>query len=69
MKYKIYHHSDTTLSLPCIKEYIHPVEMGFVQYQILWEDSQGFINSRGPFKSLKGAELVLNQMIELERSV
>lgn len=67
MKYKVYYHSDSVLSLPCIKAYINPIEMGLTQYQILWEDSQGLINVQGPFKSLEGAEDILNKMIELEK--
>ena len=66
MEFNIYT-SENQISLPCIKQYIHPLDMGEIRYQILWKDDLGRIQIEGPFFDLSKAEEILKNKLELEK--
>lgn len=66
MGFKIYT-SENQISLPCIKQYIHPLGMGEIRYQILWKDALGMIHVEGSFTDISKAEEMLKNKLELEK--
>lgn len=68
MTFKIYE-SENQISLPCIKQYIHPLGMGEIRYQILWKDDLGKIQIEGPFSDISKAVETLKNKLELEKIV
>lgn len=66
MIFKIYE-SENQISLPCIKQYIHPLGMGEIRYQILWKDDLGRIQIEGPFFDLSKAAETLKNKLKLEK--
>lgn len=65
MTFKIYE-SENQISLPCIKQYIHPVGMGEIRYQILWKDDLGKIQVEGPFSNISKAVETLKNKLKME---
>lgn len=68
MVLKIYD-SEDQISLPCIKQYLHPLGMGEIRYQILWKDALGRIQVDGPFFDVSEAKETLRYKLELEKIV
>lgn len=66
MTFKIYE-SENQISLPCINQYIHPLGMGEIRYQILWKDDLGRIQMEGPFFDISKAVEILKNKLELEK--
>ena len=66
MTFKIYE-SENQISLPCIKQYVHPLGMEEVRYQILWKDDLGRIQVEGPFFDISKAVEILKNKLELEK--
>ncbi len=66
MTFKIYE-SENQISLPCINQYIHPLGMGEIRYQILWKDDFGRIQIEGPFFDISKAVEILKNKLELEK--
>ena len=66
MTFKIYE-SENQISLPCIKQYIHPLGMGEIGYQILWKDDLGKIQIEDPFLDIFKAVETLKNKLELEK--